>query len=1412
MNRLISLFLAAGGLVVFPLVDSAIKGTIVLLLAGFVCLALRRDSAATRHFVWTMAICLLIAMPFLSLVLPEWQVLPSWMNSDEPTVATSSPTFVAPLDSSPATPEIADLSPAMPLPGSYVSEDSELVQATTIDPEFQPVQTMMPNPAESVDTERSPIQWTTWLSGIWFFGCVLLILRLLAAAVLLRRAARRSVIVTSVFGERLGVSPPCHTLADAVILASGTRQLPGTTSLQSPASSPANPSYRPADTGRSPMFGFRRTTRRADAQPLAVTDVETQRLQTALNQATALLGVKRPIQLLLDPTRAIPIVWGLLKTRLQLPAEAVHWTDEQLQSVLLHELAHVRRRDLFVLAITQLACSLHWFNPLVWIAAWRMHVERERACDDLVLASGVRASAYAEHLLTVATRLSSSKWTQACGLAMARSSSLHGRLTAVLSEKTNRRNVTKVIASISLLIGCAAAVPIAMLQAAIDQPDEQRVTDPKTTDSTSNEDQSVNSFPYTNWQEWPNTPPIPVFAFCTDVWINFHEQHLDWSKPVNGLRAALMIKDTKEKGILGHKRQIFLVIQNVSDQPIRFCDTGIEETDIPAADVEGRKLYLNNDGKIMFALQNTKSTNTDLVLQPHHIHFVDMFDSERAGEEGRITGDLLAAGIVKVPTQSLSAVLNIVHSPEGTWTGKLKTPATRGAFAAYGPMPTSTEAQTLFRHCMDHARLNGKIPGGIINRLHDLVQEFIRNNSGDEYGDEHAKKMRPLVARFDHKGDWKQRDVSKLFDDIAAVSTIPLERTMDIIRENTLQRGQQLPTSLNDANWGEALPGGLRIAWLLEPRKENYHLGSALTSHIVIHNSGNEAVMFVTRSFHQPEHTAVTADRDMVRMESTDWTTRGRPEPFRLRPGEYCEVHAPGIGIGPPNKDLEDWSNVRAGSWILANDDQNVIFQPGEILLTGDHNGKVGPDWWLKFITERINDEAPLPDDATEREAILFRVISDLFGSSPTPEEAAAFLADTSPQAVDHLVKMLSERTWHTSVAGPIKSGEIKFNVLPEDPDAATRPRIATNPGRYNLGDEIRFVVTRRAVGERIINEADIVWYPPGQDNVPTKVPLPDGYDTWAAGWLPKTTILWVSQPGLLRSYDFTYHAASKETRYEGDQITTAPIPADVREALRTAMEKASVPNPQQPPGPPAATEDDSASVKEPSDSRKLNMIHGRLLKPDDTPAVGFLVNADDGFDRFEIVTKSPGDKLPAEPSEKAMADTTKILNSATSGGEYDLGNGRILRIDTRNETKQSFTVIWKETSESSGYQLNVVPKLSADVARIRMAPRAPGPAGADRPTIGWSVAWESGSSSLWIEESGLISKLDIANPEQVVRTQHDRSGTYSSPEIPDDVREKFHASGDFESRIRLLVWPRIIAPNPKPATVQTLTATKITR
>src|SRR4026209_2058035 len=60
------------------LVDSAVKGTALLALASLAAMILRRDSAATRHLVWLLAIVAMLVVPVLSAVLPPWRVLPEW--------------------------------------------------------------------------------------------------------------------------------------------------------------------------------------------------------------------------------------------------------------------------------------------------------------------------------------------------------------------------------------------------------------------------------------------------------------------------------------------------------------------------------------------------------------------------------------------------------------------------------------------------------------------------------------------------------------------------------------------------------------------------------------------------------------------------------------------------------------------------------------------------------------------------------------------------------------------------------------------------------------------------------------------------------------------------------------------------------------------------------------------------------------------------------------------------------------------------------------------------------------------------------------------------------------------------------------------------------------------------------------
>ncbi|MEX0892851.1 MAG: M56 family metallopeptidase [Gemmatimonadota bacterium] len=128
----------------------------------------------------------------------------------------------------------------------------------------------------------------------------------------------------------------------------------------------------------------------------------------------------------------IPITLGPARTVVLLPAEAREWPAERLAAALQHEFAHVARHDLGTQLVAAAACTLHWFNPLVWVAARQARLEAERACDDVVVASGALPSSYARHLLETALAARPAMH-RGLALSMARPSELEGRIRALLA-------------------------------------------------------------------------------------------------------------------------------------------------------------------------------------------------------------------------------------------------------------------------------------------------------------------------------------------------------------------------------------------------------------------------------------------------------------------------------------------------------------------------------------------------------------------------------------------------------------------------------------------------------------------------------------------------------------------------------------------------------------------------------------------------------------------------------------------------------------------------------------------------------------------------------------------------------------------------------------------------------------------
>jgi beta-lactamase regulating signal transducer with metallopeptidase domain/HEAT repeat protein len=175
------------------------------------------------------------------------------------------------------------------------------------------------------------------------------------------------------------------------------------------------------------------------------------------------LGIDATPRLMRSDAVKMPFACGLVTPTIILPAESERWDPERRRAVLMHELAHVRRRDLVGHTLGRLACALYWFHPLVWTAVRRLRIESERACDDLALTCGLRASNYAEHLLDIVSHVGKTR-TPAIAIPMAHRREFEGRMLAILDpelrRRTGRRQSVVILAGLfALVVVVGGAVP-----------------------------------------------------------------------------------------------------------------------------------------------------------------------------------------------------------------------------------------------------------------------------------------------------------------------------------------------------------------------------------------------------------------------------------------------------------------------------------------------------------------------------------------------------------------------------------------------------------------------------------------------------------------------------------------------------------------------------------------------------------------------------------------------------------------------------------------------------------------------------------------------------------------------------------------------------------------------------------------
>ncbi len=357
------------------LIDVSIKGAVILILAGAIVFALRRASAAMRHMIWNLALAALLALPFLSFMLPALPVPVLTGLIPVTRIDTAETEVSAPQIDPSATKQnrIAPRAEAERIPATVASTPAEpLTETATVSAVTAPLD--------------SSSRWIMWALGIWIAGALIVFARLLAGVISVWWMVRRARLVT--------------------------------------------------EDSWNVMAGY-----------------------TALQ-----LGLRRQVKLLESERVSMPMTCGAFRSAVMLPLDADEWSQDRRAVVLSHEIAHVKRRDCLTQMLAQIACALHWFNPLVWIVARQLRVERERACDDHVLNIGTKASEYAAHLLEIARSMQSMKGTFMAAVAMAKPSQLEGRLLAILDPRLRRRNLSRAATLVAAIALACIVLPLAAMR------------------------------------------------------------------------------------------------------------------------------------------------------------------------------------------------------------------------------------------------------------------------------------------------------------------------------------------------------------------------------------------------------------------------------------------------------------------------------------------------------------------------------------------------------------------------------------------------------------------------------------------------------------------------------------------------------------------------------------------------------------------------------------------------------------------------------------------------------------------------------------------------------------------------------------------------------------------------------------
>lgn len=196
-----------------------------------------------------------------------------------------------------------------------------------------------------------------------------------------------------------------------------------------------------------------------------------------LRECTQLLNLHTNISIHHNNSISSPLTWGFFRSYILVPTTALNWNEDMKRSALLHELAHIKRRDCLSKQFARIVCAIYWINPLCWLALRQCSHYAESASDDLALNSGIKLSHYAENLLNVAKQVNrlQKRWALAAMSMVGfpieklnqhkKSSQLHLRMSAILNPHGCRAPINWNCVCITFLFVFGLLLPITSFKA-----------------------------------------------------------------------------------------------------------------------------------------------------------------------------------------------------------------------------------------------------------------------------------------------------------------------------------------------------------------------------------------------------------------------------------------------------------------------------------------------------------------------------------------------------------------------------------------------------------------------------------------------------------------------------------------------------------------------------------------------------------------------------------------------------------------------------------------------------------------------------------------------------------------------------------------------------------------------------------